>query len=93
MYNPSPIKTADVELPQDINDLTEKLAENTHDHWAAGRVREGWTYGAARNDQTKEHPCLVPYSDLPDSEKQYDRNTAMETLKAIYALGFQIVKA
>ena len=70
--------------------MTEKLAESTHDHWAAQRLAEGWTYGEQRDDAAKTHPCLIPYKDLPESEKQYDRTTAMETLKAILALGYEI---
>jgi hypothetical protein len=71
-------------------ELTERLAENAHDIWAQQRLTEGWTYGPERNDKQKNHPCLIPYADLPDSEKQYDRNAALETLKAIVALGYRI---
>ena len=89
-YIPKPIDTSGIELPEDIKLLTEQLAENTHEHWAAGRLSEGWTLGPQRSDAKKRHPCLVPYRELPESEKQYDRNTAMETLKAILALGYRI---
>jgi hypothetical protein len=78
-------------LPPGIDDLTERLAENTHDLWAAQRLRDGWKYGARRDDAIKEHPCLIPYAGLPDSEKVYDRTNAIETLKAIVALGYEIV--
>ena len=91
-YTPLPIDTTSVILPPEINELTEKLAENAHDHWAMKRIADGWKYGDLRNDETKQHPCLVVYGDLPESEKEYDRATAMETLKAIYALGYRIVK-
>ena len=90
MYTPKPIDTSDVELSEELLSLTEKLAENTHDIWAKGRIAEGWTYGPVRDDKKKETPCLVPYSDLPESEKDYDRNTALETLKMILKLGFEI---
>ena len=91
-YEPRPIDTTSVELPESIRELTERLAENVHDQWALQRLREGWVYGPTRNDAKKEHPCLVPYDELPASEKEYDRNTAIETLKAILALGYDIVK-
>ena len=91
-YEPRPIDTTSVELPESIRELTERLAENVHDQWALQRLREGWVYGPERNDAKKEHPCLVPYDELPASEKEYDRNTAIETLKAILALGYDIVK-
>lgn len=89
-YNPTPIDTSLIELPADIIEIQEKLAKNTHDTWAAQRFADGWRYGPERNDQEKLHPCLVPYEDLPESEKEYDRNTATETLKLIIALGFEI---
>jgi hypothetical protein len=90
-YQPRPIPTVDVVLPAALLDLTERLAENTHDVWARQRLAEGWTYGPRRDDDAKTHPGLVPYADLPESEKDYDRGTAMETLKAILVLGYQIV--
>lgn len=90
-YTPKPIDTSDVILTPDIMKLCEQLAENTHEVWAAGRVAQGWTYGETRNDERKETPCLLPYSELPESEKEYDRNAAMETLKLIVKLGYQIV--
>ncbi len=92
-YRPNPIDTTGIMLPDDLVELRERIAENAHDVWASGRLRQGWTYGPARDDAAKRHPDLVPYADLSDSEKQYDRDTAMETLKAIIALGYRIVKA
>ena len=91
-YEPKPIDTSGVTLTDEIIELTERLAENTHDLWAMQRMAEGWRYGPRRDDTAKEHPDLVPYGDLPDSEKEYDRKTAMETLKAIIALGYRIEK-
>jgi len=90
-YKPAPIPTESVDLPPYLTDLREKLAENAHENWALGRQKEGWTYGPKRDDELKQNPTMVPYDQLPDSEKDYDRNTAMETLKAISALGFRIV--
>ena len=92
MYNPKPIDTSDVKLSDDLLELTEKIAENVHDVWARGRMNEGWTYGPTRDDSKKENPCLVPYDELPEIEKNYDRNTSGETLKSIYKLGFAITK-
>lgn len=91
-YQPQPIPTAQVDLSPEIRDLTERLAENAHDIWARQRLQDGWKHGAKRDDAKKEHPCLVPYGQLPESEKAYDRNAAMETLKAIVALGYRIVR-
>lgn len=92
-YVPKPIDTSNVKLSDDLLALTERLAENAHDHWAAQRMSEGWTCGPERDDAAKKHPDLVPYADLPEGEKEYDRKTAMETLRAITALGYRIEKA
>ena len=91
-YEPKPLDTSSIVLPEDLEALTEYLAENAHDTWAAKRLADGWSYGPARDDARKLHPCLVPYSELPESEKEYDRNTAMQTIKAILALGYRITK-
>lgn len=92
MYNPTPINTEDVVLPKNLEELTEKIAKNVHDVWAKGRIDEGWTYGPERNDAQKKHPCLVPYDQLSDNEKAYDRNTAIETVKLIVKMGYGITK-
>ncbi len=91
-YQPAPRDTSDVELPKFLLDLTEMLARNTHENWARQRMNDGWRYGARRDDAKKEHPSLVPYDQLSEEEKEYDRRTAMETLKTIYALGYRIEK-
>lgn len=90
MYTPAPIDTSKILLPVELLGLTERLAENAHDVWAQQRLAQGWTHGPQRDDASKKHPCLVPYWDLPESEKEYDRKAAMETLKAIMALGYRI---
>ena len=89
-YQPRPIDTTKVKLSEPLLQLTEQLAENAHDNWAKRRLSEGWTWGPRRDDGAKKHPDLVPYDELSDSEKHYDRDTAMETLKAIIALGYRI---
>jgi len=87
---PSSIDTSDIRLSPELLELTEQIAAHVHDVWAAGRIAEGWRYGPERNDERKEHPCLVPYKELPEQEKEYDRKTATETLKVIQLMGFQI---
>jgi hypothetical protein len=89
-YIPQPIDTSHIQVPASLVELTEQLAENAHDVWARQRLADGWTLGPKRDDKTKQHPCLIPYADLPDSEKRYDRQTSMETIKAIIALGYRI---
>ena len=89
-YIPKPIDTSDIELSEELLELTEEMAKNEHDVWSAGRIAQGWTWGPKRDDEKKENPCLVPYEELPESEKEYDRNTSIETLKVILSLGFKI---
>ncbi|MDD6507549.1 MAG: RyR domain-containing protein [Prevotellaceae bacterium] len=91
-YIPQPIDTKGVVLPNELNALAEEIAKNVHEVWAEGRMKEGWTFGEERDDAKKHHPCLVPYEELTDTEKEYDRNTSRETLKLIMKLGFRIVK-
>lgn len=91
-YVPQPMDTSDVQLPQELSELVEKMAKNVHEVWAQSRISQGWTYGPERNDAMKHHPCLVPYEDLPEVEKAYDRDTALGTLKLICKLGFTITK-
>lgn len=92
MYKPKPIDTSDVVLSDDLLELTEKIAKNVHDVWALNRMEQGWIYDAERNDELKTTPCLVEYSKLPDNEKEYDRNTALETLKLIIKFGYKLIK-
>lgn len=93
MYIPNPIDTSDIVLSDDLLELTEKIAENVHEVWSEGRIKEGWIYGAVRSDAKKETPCLVPYDHLPENEKDFDRNTALETIKLIIKLGYHIKKS
>lgn len=89
-YTPTPLDTREIQLPESLDELTEQLARNVHEVWAQGRIAEGWRYGERRDDQLKTHPCLVPYEQLPESEREYDRQTALQTLKLILRLGFRI---
>lgn len=91
-YIPQPIDTSEVILPAELLSLAEHIAKNVHEVWSVTRLSQGWSYGTERNDIEKKHPCLIPYEQLSEEEKTYDRNTAMETLKLITKLGFRIEK-
>lgn len=91
-YVPQPMDTSDIQLPEELNVLIEQMAKNVHEVWAESRIAQGWSYGEERNDTLKHHPCLVPYEELPEVEKAYDRDTALGTLKLISKLGFKITK-
>lgn len=89
-YVPQPMDTSDIQLPKELNVLIEQMARNVHEVWAQNRINQGWSYGKERNDTLKTHPCLIPYEELPEIEKKYDRDTALSTLKLIRKLGFKI---
>ena len=91
-YIPQPLDTSKVTLPVCLKEISEELAKNTHEIWAQQRFSEGWIYGSERNDELKKHPCLVPYEELPENEKEYDRNTAMDTIRFILCRGYEIVR-
>ena len=90
MYTPQPIDTTGVELPKELELLVEQMSKNVHEVGAETRIKQGWQYGEQRNDDLKAHPCLVPYEELLEEEKEYDRNTSIGTLKLIMKLGFKI---
>lgn len=90
-YTPHPEDTDNIILPDSLNVIVEALAENVHEVWAQSRIQQGWVYGPERNEKLKQHPGLVPYAKLDEVEKDYDRHTAISTLKLITKLGFTIV--
>lgn len=91
-YEPHPLNLENIPLTDDLIELQEAIAENAHEVWAAARKAEGWTYGPVRNDALKQHPDMLPYSALPDSEKEYDRLMAFNTIKLVKKLGWKLVK-
>ena len=91
-YRPHPVDTRGISLPEGLEELSEKLAANVHELWAAERIAEGWVYGDEKDQGKKISPCLLPYSQLPESEKDYDRRSAIETLKLIIKLGYRMDK-
>lgn len=91
-YEPHPVDVDQIPLDGDLEELQEAIAENAHDVWAEARMKEGWTYGKERDDKNLKHPDLIPYTALPDSEKEYDRIMAFNTIKLVKKLGYDIVK-
>ncbi len=89
-YKPEPFDASNITLSREISDLRDLLARNAHENWAKLRMAEGWRYGPYRNDASKEHPGLIPFEELPESEKEYDRQTALETIKTLLALGYTL---
>jgi hypothetical protein len=92
-YQPQPIDTSHVTVSPEVSALIEELAHNTHEVWAQKRLQDGWTYGPKRNDAEKKHPDMLPYQDLTEGEKSYDREVVTQVVKVILALGYRIVKS
>lgn len=92
-YIPKPENLDSIILNKDLEVLLEKLAKNTHENWAEQRIKDGWKYGKKRDDKRKEHPSLIPYEELSEEEKEYDRITSRETLKFIIKNGYKIEKS
>lgn len=92
MYNPKPIETKEVQLSDELKSLSEVLAKHVHEVWAKGRIEQGWEFGPVRDDRLKQTPCLVPYEELTEEERDYDRNTSQETLRLLLKMGYRIEK-
>ena len=57
--------------------------ENSHEGWLAEKEATGWKYGPKKDPDKKEHPCMVPYSDLPEGQKVKD-HLFTAVVKAVY---------
>ena len=89
-YFPKPIDTNHVHLDAQFHALVERLAENFHEVWAQSRIADGWRYGHNRDDSKKIHPCLLPFCEMDEAERCFDRIAAREFVRAILALGYRI---
>ena len=92
MYTPNPMKVDISSLPSELLPLVEQIAREVHERWAKERIADGWKYGEVRDDAAKTTPCLVPYEELPEVEKEYDRKTALQTIGTVLSLGYTIEK-
>ncbi len=91
-YQPNPINTSQIKIDKEESQLAECLAKNTHEIWVKQKIKDGWKYGPNRDNHLKLHPYLIPYEQLPDQEKEHDYLTAIESIKALLALGYKIEK-
>lgn len=92
MYIPKPEDTSMVKLSDEIIEITEIIAKNTHENWAKNKISDGWTFDEKLDVGKKTHPCLVEYEKLAEEDKVYDRVTAMETVKLLIKMGYKITK-
>lgn len=70
--------------------LVERLAESEHRRWMQQRTTAGWTYAPVRDDGAKHHPLLVPYSDLPEAQKDHDRQPIRLLPELLRAAGLHV---
>jgi hypothetical protein len=89
-YDPQRVADMWADLPKEVSDLSDVLAESAHDAWAAGRLREGWRYGSSLDRDRRIHPSLVPFSHLSYEERRVDREVALAVLQALIRLGFEL---
>ncbi|XP_053094371.1 ryanodine receptor 2 isoform X7 [Pangasianodon hypophthalmus] len=89
-FTPIPVDTSQIVLPPHLERIREKLAENIHELWVMNKIELGWTYGVVRDDNKRQHPCLVEFSKLPEQERSYNLQMSLETLKTLLALGCHV---
>ena len=92
-YIANPADLDSVQLPENILALREYIAENVHEDWSHQRMAEGYVYAEKTDEKNKTNKDLVPYCELLDSEKQYDRDMAYNTLRMLYKMGYVIEKS
>uniref|UniRef100_A0A3Q3KQK1 Ryanodine receptor 3 n=1 Tax=Mastacembelus armatus TaxID=205130 RepID=A0A3Q3KQK1_9TELE len=91
-FIPTPVDTSQIVLPPHLENVRDKLAENIHELWGMNKIELGWTYGKVRDDNKRQHPCLVDFAKLPDTERNYNLQMSSETLKTLLALGCHVAQ-
>uniref|UniRef100_A0A3Q3BKC6 Ryanodine receptor 3 n=1 Tax=Kryptolebias marmoratus TaxID=37003 RepID=A0A3Q3BKC6_KRYMA len=91
-FIPTPVDTSQIVLPPHLENIRDKLAENIHELWGMNKIELGWTYGKIRDDNKRQHPCLVDFTKLPETEKNYNLQMSSETLKTLLALGCHVAQ-
>ncbi|XP_037606362.1 ryanodine receptor 3 isoform X4 [Sebastes umbrosus] len=91
-FIPTPVDTSQIVLPPHLDNVRDKLAENIHELWGMNKIELGWTYGKVRDDNKRQHPCLVDFGKLPETERNYNVQMSSETLKTLLALGCHVVQ-
>uniref|UniRef100_A0A4W5N343 Ryanodine receptor 3 n=1 Tax=Hucho hucho TaxID=62062 RepID=A0A4W5N343_9TELE len=91
-FIPTPVETSQIIMPPYLEKVRDRLAENIHELWGMNKIELGWSYGKIRDDNKRQHPCLVDFSRLPETEKNYNLQMSTETLKTLLALGCHVVQ-
>ncbi|XP_040017271.2 ryanodine receptor 3 isoform X1 [Gasterosteus aculeatus] len=91
-FVPTPVDTSQIVLPPHLDNVRDKLAENIHELWGMNKIELGWTFGKVRDDNKRQHPCLVDFGKLPETERNYNVQMSSETLKTLLALGCHVAQ-
>uniref|UniRef100_A0A3P8SE98 Ryanodine receptor 3 n=1 Tax=Amphiprion percula TaxID=161767 RepID=A0A3P8SE98_AMPPE len=91
-FIPTPVDTSQIVLPPHLDNIRDKLAENIHELWGMNKIELGWTYGKVRDDNKRQHPCLVDFAKLPETERNYNLQMSSETLKTLLSLGCHVAQ-
>ena len=71
-------------------DKIEQMAEMEHGRWNVERLRDGWRCGKPKDENLKRHPCIVPWSELPEDIKPFDRNAVKLFPAILVKAGYEI---
>ncbi|KAE8585795.1 hypothetical protein XENTR_v10021457 [Xenopus tropicalis] len=92
-FDPKPIETLNVIIPEKLDGFINKYAEYTHDKWAFEKIQNNWSYGEAVDEEAKTHPMLRPYKTFSEKDKEIYRWPIKESLKAMIAWEWTVEKA
>ncbi|XP_071665440.1 ryanodine receptor 3 isoform X10 [Patagioenas fasciata] len=89
-FDPKPVNTANLVLPEKLEYIVSKYAEHSHDKWAFDKTNSGWKYGVSLDENMKTHPLIRPFKTLTEKEKEIYRWPARESLKTMLAMGWSL---
>ncbi|CAL8299057.1 unnamed protein product [Merluccius merluccius] len=89
-FNPQPVDTSSVSLPERLEFVVNKYAEHTHEKWSLDKFANGWVHGEQLCEHTKVHPLLKPYRALAEKDKEAYRWAIKETLKTMLSFGWTV---
>ncbi|XDC62019.1 hypothetical protein R6Z07M_013201 [Ovis aries] len=92
-FDPRPVETLNVIIPEKLDSFINKFAEYTHEKWAFDKIQNNWSYGENIDEELKTHPMLRPYKTFSEKDKEIYRWPIKESLKAMIAWEWTIEKA
>uniref|UniRef100_A0A673CUD6 Ryanodine receptor 2b (cardiac) n=1 Tax=Sphaeramia orbicularis TaxID=375764 RepID=A0A673CUD6_9TELE len=89
-FDPQPVDTSNVSVPERLEFVVNKFAEHTHEKWSLQKFANGWVHGEQLCENSKVHPLLKPYRALAEKDKEVYRWSIKETIKSMLAFGWSI---